>query len=569
MRRPSARAVVLDAWPLLLSVVLCWPLLSGRGLPLARDLVFVPRQPFTDASIGLGDAAPRAVPLDAVVSVLSQAVGGEVLARVLVPGLLALAGWGAHRLLAQHGMAARLAAGGFAVWNPWTVERLSLGQWALIGGYAALPFVLAATVRLRREWGLANFSRLVLVAALGSLTPTGGLLAVLVVAATTLGRSARGWLATGVVLVLQLPWVVAGAVGAAGLTSDPDGVTAFAARGDGVGHGVGALLGLGGIWDGRSVPASREAVWSWLALAVTILACTFGWAALRRVCPSRTLTGAAVAAGVGLGLASLSSLPGGAALVQLMVESVPGAGLLRDSQKFLAPFVLFVVVSGGAAVGRLSAAVADRDGLAGTVLVGGLFLPVVLLPDATTVTWPTVTPVAVPPGFARAADIVAAQDREPGCRMVSLPWRSYRLYPWGSGDTSSDLAVRMFDCSVIAEDSLQVGDTVVSGENAAAAETARALAEGRPADVLAARGVGWVLVQQDDPESAGLDLSGLEEEYEDDSVALYRVPGATARPPSVPVSRQEMVWFATLITFLTALLASVGLVFATFRTRNR
>ena len=82
MRRPSGRSVVLDAWPLLLSLVLCWPLLTGRGLPLARDLVFVPRQPFTDASIGLGDAAPRAVPLDAVVALLSQAVGGEVLARV-------------------------------------------------------------------------------------------------------------------------------------------------------------------------------------------------------------------------------------------------------------------------------------------------------------------------------------------------------------------------------------------------------------------------------------------------------------------------------------------------------
>ena len=257
-----------------------------------------------------------------------------------------------------------------------------------------------------------------------------------------------------------------------------------------------------------------------------------------------------------------------------MVESVPGAGLLRDSQKLLAPFVLLVVVSLGAAVGRLAGRLdptgADSrgPGAGGTVLVCALFLPVVLLPDATTVTWPTVRPVTIPEGIQRAADVVAAEDDEQDCRMVSLPWRSYRLYTWGSGDTSSDLAARMFDCSVVAEDALQVGDVLVSGENGLAAETGEALAGGRPAEYLPALGVGWVVVQRDDPDSAGLDLSGLQQEYLDDSVGLYRVPGAATRPASVPVSRQVFVWFATLISFLAALLASVGLVFATFRYRS-
>ena len=78
--RPAARLLV-GLWPLLLAVVLLAPLLVHRGYPLARDLVFVPRQPFTDASIGLGGTAPRAVPLDAVVSVATALLDGAVLAR--------------------------------------------------------------------------------------------------------------------------------------------------------------------------------------------------------------------------------------------------------------------------------------------------------------------------------------------------------------------------------------------------------------------------------------------------------------------------------------------------------
>ena len=81
MQRATVRRIALDAWPLLVAVVLLLPLLTRPGIPLARDLVFVPRQPWTDAVLGLGDAAPRAVPLDALVSLATVVVDGGVLAR--------------------------------------------------------------------------------------------------------------------------------------------------------------------------------------------------------------------------------------------------------------------------------------------------------------------------------------------------------------------------------------------------------------------------------------------------------------------------------------------------------
>ena len=73
-----------------------------------------------------------------------------MLGRVLLVLTLLLAGWGTLRLTAGLGTTARLAASGFAVWNPFVVERMSLGQWALVLGYAVLPWVLVSAAALRR-----------------------------------------------------------------------------------------------------------------------------------------------------------------------------------------------------------------------------------------------------------------------------------------------------------------------------------------------------------------------------------------------------------------------------------
>src|SRR4051794_23616036 len=122
-----ARGVLLGVWPLALAVLMIAPL-RHPGHMLARDLVFVPHEPLTYAAIGLGDAAPRSVPLDAVVAVLTSVVDGAALGRILLLMTLALAGWGVLRLTAGLGTTARLAASGLAVWNPFVVERMALGQ---------------------------------------------------------------------------------------------------------------------------------------------------------------------------------------------------------------------------------------------------------------------------------------------------------------------------------------------------------------------------------------------------------------------------------------------------------
>jgi hypothetical protein len=516
------RRVLLDGWPLLLALVLCLPLLTHAGYPLARDLVFVPRQPLTEAALGLGDGTPRAVPLDALVSAATQVVDGGALARVLLPLFLAAAGWGAHRLVGRLGTVPRLVAGGLAIWNPYVVERLALGQWALLAAYAALPWLVLAAVRWRDRRHSRDLAAIIAWLALASITPTGGLLGAAAVLVTGLDRSRRTWWLVPLATVLQLPWLLPSLTATSGLTSDPAGVAAFAADADGPGGVLVSLLGLGGVWDGRSVPLTRTSWWTLAAAALAVLALVLARRRLTTLpAPGRLL----VLSASGLLLAALPALPGGTVLLETLVEHVPGAGLLRDSQKFLAPYVLLVVAATAAAVDLVQAWARGAEAR-WAVALAGVALPLAVLPDATTATWPTVAPVRFPPGL----DTVAAElaGAPPGA-VATLPWRSYRNFSWGHGETSSDPALRWYDREVLVSDDLAVGRTVVRGENRRTAALGRALAQRPTSEALRQEGVRYALVYLDDPDAPTLDLSGLERRYADGVVALYAVPGVEPR----------------------------------------
>lgn len=556
------RAVVLDVWPALLAMVLCLPLLTQAGYPLARDLVFVPHQPWTLASIGLGDGAPRAVPLDAVVSALSSVVDGGVLARVVIPLILATAGWGTHRLVRDLGSVARLTAGGFAVWNPYVVERLALGQWALLAGYAAIPWLLLAARRHRESGSLADLGATAGWLGLASLTPTGGVLGSLAVLAGGAARRARTGRLVLLCLVLQLPWLVPSVVGAAASTSDPAGVDAFSAGAEGPGGVLVALLGLGGIWDANSVPETRDSWWSTVTAVVVVAALVLGWRTLARSRGRQDAVRLAALAGTGLVIAFASSMPGGGDLVRWLVDTVPGAGLLRDSQKFVAPLAVLAACALGAVVQGLVLG-ARRHGPE-VVLAAGLVavpVPFLLVPDATTTVWPTVEPVHYPAGLERVSAIL--DDGPDDAAVAALPWRSYRGFSWGNGLISSDPATRWFDRDVLASDDLQVGPERIHGESLRGRALGDALASEPVAVALRDQDIGWALVYLDDPDADELDLAGLTQVYADDDLALYRVPDATAAEPMVGAA-------ARTVTGLTDGLAlAVVLAGATLVVRRR
>jgi hypothetical protein len=506
------------------------------------------------------------VPLDAVLGLLGW-VDGAVLFRVAVLGTLVLAGCGAHRLLAGRSPVAGVFLAGAAVWNPYVVERLSLGQWALLASYAALWWLLpvvraCVSGRDRFAWG-----RLVLWLAVASLTPSGGLIALLVVTTTAFSAGRRVRPACGVVLLaaaFQLPWLLPSLLGVASGLSDPRGVAAFSARPERAGGAVWSLLGTGGIWDRHVVPASLSGVGGHLLSVLCVLVLVVSARSVARRQP-----GLVPAAAIGLLLAVAGAVPGLDSALAWTVSHVPGGGLVRDGQKWLAPYVVLVVACGADSLARLGDWLRSRDAdSAWLALLTAAVLPLALLPDGPRETWQELTPVHYPADLATAMDRLAHAPSSSG-DVATVPWQSYRLYRWGLPVSASDPALPWSERPALVSDSLRVDSGALRGEDRRAARVGRIVTGTGPwGERLAEEGVGWVLVYRDQPGADDLDLTGLRPVVRGPDVALYAVDGHPRPAPRVSPAVRVLVAAVDLVLLVVALVgAGAGL--AGWRRRRR
>lgn len=549
MRRLAGRVRAADLWTVALALTLLWPL-RRAGYPLGRDLVFTPRQPLSADSLGLGSASPRAVPLDAIVALASKALDGAVIGRLALLLPLVAAGCAAWRVSRPTTTAGALAAAAFAVWNPFVIERLALGQWALLWAYGALGWLWLASIRIRRDFGSPlAWCAAVLALAACSITPTGGLVGAAVFCVAAVDRVGRRLAAVlAVALVLQLPWLVPALSAPAGATSDPSAVAAFASRSERGGGVLLSLLGLGGIWDSGSTPGSRAGALGYLTTLVLAVCLICGGAELWHRLEHRDVLRLAALAVTGFVLAAVTALPGGAAFLRWTVGTLPGAGLLRDGQKWLMPYVFFAVVCVGATVDLLARRLATVKLL---LVMAAMFGPLLLLPDAPATLKPTLTPVHYPAGWYRAAAAVRGDGD-----VLALPFASYRSFAWLPATSVIDPAPRWLSRPVVVDDRLVVGGRQLLGEDRRAAAISRILATdarrpARLADDLAAEGIGWVWVETGSPGPPTPDLSGLRLQVGGSGVDLYRVPGTVRKSRISPVR-----W----ITVVIADLLAVGLV---------
>ncbi|MEH0826172.1 MULTISPECIES: hypothetical protein [unclassified Micromonospora] len=528
---------------------------AAPGYALRYDMVFVPRQPLSWDLVAPAQSLPRAVPMDALVSLVTQLVPGWVVQRAALAGAVLFAAVGAGRLVPTQRRAVRLVAAVAYAWTPYLAERLLIGQWGLLLAYAALPWLVRAALDLRAGRDGAP-ARVVLLAAPAAITPTGGLiaLATVLVLAADRARLRLSAVAVGGVALLNAPWLVAALVTGAGGTSDPAGVAAFAARAENWAGPLVALAGTGGIWNVQATPASRSAILAPLATVVLVVLAAVGAALLRRRLPAGAAVRLGVLAGGAYLLAALAVLPGGNTALSWAVAHVPGAGLLRDGQKFLAPYALVLVVCAALGAERLVARI-DRE-VGGIVLAGLLLLPVAAMPDLAFGGAGRISPVRYP------ADWRAVAERlpdDPG-EILALPLTTYRAYPWNPGRVVLDPAPRYLPGTVLTDDTLVVDDVAVAGENPRLREVRRVLAEGRP---VSATGVRWVVVQHGTPSTVDpAVLAGLDLRYEGESLSLYRNPAASDASPRAGAGRRLVV-----LACGTAVLAVMAAAFSTLRRR--
>ena len=529
--RPEPSPWPARALALVVALLVTAPTLAP-GFVLLRDMVFVPHQDLDLDALGLGGTLPRAVPVDSVMALVTAVIPGDLVQKAVLFGTVFAAVLGAARLVPSGPEGRRGLAGSVAGlvygWSPYLAERLLMGHWTLLLAFAALPWIARAALHLR-EGSPRALPRLILVCAPAALTPTGGLLAAGVVL-VLVGR--RHLVAAGsAVLVLALPWVVAGALHPAGGASDPTGVAAFAARAEGWGGPLLSLLGTGGIWNAGAVPSSRENVLLPVLTLLLLALAAVGWADRTVLAgPGRRLVLLGVA---GLLLALAGTVPGIRDLMEFAVREVPGAGLLRDGQKWVAWWALPLAVGAGLGARRLAGELRTRAGgaaAAGLVGAAALLLPLIALPDLVWGVGGRLQPVDYPADWPRVREALA-EDAGPGDVLV-LPFGTYRAFGWNDDRPQLDPAARWLPRPTVADDELVVGGRPVAGEDDRARTVAAASDD--PA-ALAELGIGWVLVERGTPgRPVPREVTALPLVVDGTDLALYRVPGARPGPSPSP-----------------------------------
>lgn len=555
-RQPSLARAAPSLYSLLLAVLIVGPLL-GPGYLLLRDAVSTPRSYVTDSALGLTDAAARAVPQDWLIAVLSSVVDGGVVVKAILLAALWSAGWGAARMVATLlpgvGLRAQLVASTVMLWNPYVAERLLQGHWSLLTGYAALPWVVCAGVAIRRGRPGAWWALTLCLAAAG-LTPTGAILAAVValsVLACPGGRGSAVARLLGTValfLAASAPWLTATALSGGGGTSDPAGVAAFAARAEpGLGT-LGSLAGLGGVWNSTAVPGSRTTLWALVGTAALLAVVLCGLPALWRRRRHPVIVALAVLALVAVLLPALGATGWGLAVGEWAVVHVPGAGLLRDSQKWVALAAPLYALAAAAGARALS----SRVSLPGAVPVAAIVAVVLALPDLAWGVGGALKPVQYPAAWNRVAQQLEL-SKEAGDVAV-LPAGMFRKFPYSGGAPVLDPAPRMLPRDELQTGQLVVGQaSTVGGEGARATRVEQLLLAGAGPQSLVDEHVRWVLVERTSPGPVGdsqRTLDQLEQVFVDDELALYRVPGGI--PPDPREGRGEalaahLLWAALLV----------------------
>ncbi|WP_364518649.1 hypothetical protein [Nocardioides sp. LML1-1-1.1] len=489
-------------WCVVLAVVLLGPAL-GDGPVLTYDMVWVPDLALHRDVLGLGTGLPRAVPSDAVVAVLDELVPGILLQKVVLLGLLVLAGYGAARLVRGPALA-RVAAAGIFEWNAFVVERLLVGHWPVLVGYALLPWVLL----LGRRWRADGRLPMPLLVALpfASLSASAGLVTAVALVASARGSGRRRLLVL-LLAAANAPWLVAGLAHASTATTDPAGAHAFALHDEGPVPGPLAALTLGGIWNAEVVPDSRTGALGWVTLVALGALCVAGARRWWRDDEHRDLL---VCWAVGWVLASATWVAPGA--VGWLGETVPGLGVLRDGGRVLGLCAPLLAVLVGHGLAELAARA--RVAAAAALLVA-LLLPVALLPDAALGVGGRIDPATYPDSWRQARTALAGADVEGD--LLVLPLTAFRQPVWNHGRTVFDPLGRYLAHPYVASDVLVVSGRPVAGEDPRVAAAAEALAAPTPqarAERLLAAGIGAVVVDGEAPgatevpEIAGTPLAG-------------------------------------------------------------
>lgn len=484
--RPSLAHLV----AVLSAVIILGPALLP-GLVLTYDIAWSPDPRFTPTVLGLDTPAPRVIPSDVVVVLLAKLLTADVAQKLVLLAVLIVASLGVLRLLTEvlgrtPGRVAALAAVLVAQWNPFVAERLAIGQWTVLWGYALVPWAWAAALRARSGGSVVP---LTVTVALAGLAGGNGLVPVTLSLLPALlwppvPRRALG-AAVATCLGASAAWALPALV--AGTSADPGGVAAFAVRADTPLGLLGSVLSGGGIWNVSAWPSERS---SWVLASGALLLMLAG--AASTLVQRRESWFPPLALGA-LPWLALTLVSGWSPLrgVWEALLSVPGGALLRDAQKLVAPWVVLCALGLALRTERWARAEAPgRTALAWLVTLA----PVPLLLSLVFGLSGQLRAESVPDDIRGAARTLS---EAPAGTVGLLPWNQYRRYSWNDDRISLSVIPRLVDQPVLLDDSLPLRDGRVAGERLDSAKVSAAVARGGSAtSALRRQGVRYLVIER-------------------------------------------------------------------------
>ncbi len=517
-------------WSAILAAVVIGPMASG-GWVVLLDWVTGPRSDFRHRIFD-GSALPAGPIFFGLAAALHEVAGAA--AGWLVPAIiLVLAGLGGARLAAivteSSNVSTQLVGATAALWNPFVHERLYAGQVAVLLGYALLPWLFAASIRVVRElrrgeidpltpnqlvpialWGLMVASS-VHFAMIGGIVVTASAAVGLVAQRDAVSTILRWWAITiGTTAVLSLAWIAP-----IGNDAPPKGngqtIEAFATQPDPSFGLVGGTLVQRGFWRIAPGRPGTEKGW-WWAPATGVLggAALLGLLAVRApsrsVRPGKTrrrtdrvgsqriatrrLPSAALGATLVAGIVGwlLGQGPNGLAggLVRSFNAQPGPLGVMREPGKFLC-LVSMAWIAGLAGFAELLRWRIRKTRVTAAALVGFALSPVVLSPGLVWGVDGRLRAVHYPKGWQAAQAII---DGEPTGRVVVLPFIGYADAGFTNGRITRNTAKAYFGSRAELSDDAGVAGLQASKRTRDVADALK----GTSSDALARLNIRFVVV---------------------------------------------------------------------------
>jgi hypothetical protein len=305
--------------------------------------------------------------------VLSRAIGGVLLQKIVLFLLGFLSGYLMYRNVPARTGAARFFAGTVYGVNPFVYTRMLMGQWGLLLGYALIPVALSSMLKTVKEPAAGRCARTALwlagIAILSLHMGTIALLACVLAGIFQLAtRRFHGSRRTGSKAAIALPavlllflllgamWIIPASRGDVAASFDKTDLKVFETRStSSVGVAL-SVVGMYGYWKTQIdsvMPRGWVPLWPVIAIGLVFLS-LFGFWSYRHDPKRRPLVWALLVLGVaGFFLALGARAPLTGPLFSFVYNHVPAFRLFREPQKFVALLALPYAILGGLGVERL------------------------------------------------------------------------------------------------------------------------------------------------------------------------------------------------------------------------